>query len=249
VLYLHVTTHIKDRKNEDLFGKKGGQGFPTFMFLDSKGGVLSMQPGALDVERMTGLHDKAKERHAAYVELEKQAAAGDEKAKVKLALMQVELTHKTFADFRKAYPDFSKLDEDVRGQVMGLWGNATFQEAMAKFSSVVGRDRTKVPDGAKAAAPIIFAAAKEGAEPSGRSPRLNWYAILGMGGTGLENAEMLKLAIKGLKTEAETNPQLGNMVDGFTSKLKELEGGSADAETEDAEEETDEDEEEMQDDN
>ena len=245
MLFLHVTTHIKDRKNEKLFGEKGGQGFPTFMFLDAKGGVLAMQPGALDVERMTGLHTKAKERHAKYVELEKKAAEGDEKAKVALAVMQVELTHKTFEEFRKEYPDFSKLDEEVRTSVMAMWGNAAFQKAMSTFSEVVGRDRSKFPEGAKAAAPIIYEAAKAGAEPAGRGPKINWYVILGMGGDALGNVEMLKLAVKGLEEPAAQNPQLGQLVDGFKAKCKALEGADEaeeEVEEEEVEEETEEEE-------
>jgi len=225
VCFLHVTTHIEDRKDEDLFSKKGGTGFPTFMFLDPKGGVLAKQPGALDIARMTELHSKAKERRDAFVALEKEAATGDEKAKAKLAVWQLELTHISLDDFRKQYPDFSKLDEDLRETVMGLWGDDAMQKAGAAFTKVVGQDRSKMAEGAKAAAPIILEAAKQGAEPSDERNRRSFYWLLGTGGDALGNAEMLKLAIAGLKEDAESMPQLGNLVQAWTTKLKSLDGG------------------------
>lgn len=240
MLFLHVTTHIEDRKDEDLFGKKGGTGFPTFMFLDPKGGVLAKRPGALGVPQMTELHDGAKKRHDAFVELQKKAMEGDEKAKVKLAVWELELTHTTLADFRKKYPDFSKLDEDLRETVMGIWGDETMQKAGAAFSKVVGRDRSKMPEGAKVAAPIIFEAAKQGAEPSDERNRRSYYWILGMGGDALGNAEMLKLAIKALEDDAESIPQLGNLVQGWMTKLKALEGGKEKVEEDDGDEPDDE---------
>jgi len=235
VLFLHVTTRIKDRKDEMLFGQKGGTGFPTFMFMDPKGGVLAKQPGVLDIERMTGLHDKAKERRAAFVELQKKAAAGDEKAKMKLAVWELELTHTTIEQFRKAYPDLSKLDDDSRETVLGLWADAVMQNAFAEFQKIVGQDRSKTAEGAKVAAPIVFAAAKEGAKPSSPRARMSWFWLLGTGGEALENVEMLKLAVDGLEDAAESNARLGDMVEGWSKKLKQLQGGGADEAVEEEE--------------
>ncbi|MHC4407895.1 MAG: hypothetical protein ACYS0E_09015 [Planctomycetota bacterium] len=229
VLFLHVTTRIPDRKNEDLFGKKGGTGFPTFMFLDPKGGVLSKQAGALDIARMTTLHEGAKKRRDAFLELKKKAET-DEKAKAKLAVWQLELTHITLADFRKLYPDLSKLDEDLRDTVLGVWADATMIEAGAAFRKAMGEDRSKMAEGAQAAAKIIFPVAKQGAEPGDERNRRSWYWILGKGGEAAGDAEMLKLAIAGLEDDAESNPQLGNLVEAWTKKLKTLPGGDTDGE-------------------
>ncbi|MHC4411123.1 MAG: hypothetical protein ACYTEG_15810 [Planctomycetota bacterium] len=237
VLFLHVTTQIPDRKNDDLFGKKGGTGFPTFMFLDPKGGVLSKQPGALDIARMTTLHEGAKKRRDAFLALKKKAET-DEKAKAKLSVWELELTHITLADFRKRYPDLSKLDEDLRDTVLGVWADSTMVEAGAAFRKAMGNDRSKMAEGAKAAAKIIFPVAKQGAEPGDERNRRSWYWILGTGGDAADDAAMLKLAIAGLEDDAESNPQLGNLVQNWMKKLKTLDGD------EDGEEEIEEEEEE-----
>ena len=246
VLFLHVTTQIPDRKNDDLFSKKGGSGFPTFMFLDPKGGVLGKQPGALDVARMTKLHEGARKRRDAFVQLQKKAET-DEKAKQKLAVWELELMHITLADFRKRYPDLSKLDEDLRDTVNGVWADATMIEAGAAFRKVVGNDRNKMKLGMAAAAKVILPVAKQGAEPSSERNRMSWYRVLGTGGDVEGNAEMLKLAIAGLEDDAESNPQIGNMVEAWMKKLKTLEGDEKEDGDEQEDEDEDEDEEEEDD--
>ena len=222
MLYLHVTTRIPERKNADLFSVKGGRGFPTFMFLGPKGGVLASRAGGVDVDGMTKLHDKANKRREAYAELQKKAEAGDAKAKQKLDVWDLEMTSTTIEEFRKLYPDISKLDEDLRDSFLGIWGDATMAKAGTAFGKVVGRDRSKFPEGAKVAAPIILAAAKQGAEPTTDRGRSSWFWMLGMGGEATDNVEMLKLAIAGLEEDAEANPQMGNMVEKWTAKLKTL---------------------------
>ncbi|MHC4938458.1 MAG: hypothetical protein ACYTHK_05770 [Planctomycetota bacterium] len=227
VLFLHVTTQIPDRKNDDLFGKKGGRGFPTFMFLDPKGGVLAKQPGALDIERMNKLHEGAKKRREAFVALQKEAAT-DAKAKDKLAVWELELMHITLDEFRKRYPDLSKLDEDLRETVNGVWADETFGKANAAAMKAMGGDRSKRAEAIKAAAAVILPVAKQGAEPTNERGRRNWYWLLGQCGMTEGNAEMLKLAIAGLEDEAEANAQLGNFIETWSKKLKELDGGKAD---------------------
>jgi len=240
VLFLHVTTKIPDRTNDDLFSKKGGTGFPTFMFLDPKGGVLSKQPGALDIPRMTTLHEGAKKRRDAFLALKKKAET-DDAAKAKLSVWELELTHITLADFRKRYPDLSKLDEDLRDTVLGVWADATMVEATAAFRKAMGNDREKMPEGAMAAAKIILPVAKQGAEPGDERNRRSWYWILGKGGEAAGNAEMLKLAIAGLEDDAESNPQLGNLVQNWMKKLKTLDGDEGEEEIEEEEEKEDDD--------
>ena len=48
VMLLHVTTHIKDRKHDDLLGTVGGRGFPSFFVLDKDGSVLGQHMGPRD---------------------------------------------------------------------------------------------------------------------------------------------------------------------------------------------------------
>jgi len=240
VLFLHVTTRIPDRKNEDLFGKKGGTGFPTFMFLDPKGGVLSKQAGALDIARMTTLHEGAKKRRDAFLELKKKAET-DETAKAKLSVWELELAHITLADFRKRYPDLSKLDEDLRDTVLGVWADATMIEAGAAFKKAMGGDRSKMAEGAQAAAKIILPVAKQGAEPGDERNRRSWYWMLGIGGDAAGDAAMLKLAIAGLEDDAESIPQIGNLVQKWMKKLKTLDGDAGKEEVEEDEEKEDDD--------
>ena len=241
MLLLHVTTQIPGRKNDDLLARKATALFPTFLIMDPKGGVLSKQAGALDIARLSRMSDTAKKRWDAYVALKKRAASGDEKAATKCAVWELELGHVTLADFRKRFPDLSKIDEDLRDSVLGVWGDQVQRAAFAKFRKFIGRDRGKMPEGAKLVAPMVFEAAKHGAEPTGEDERRSWYWILGAGGEQLGNAEMLKLAIAGLEDEAESDARIETMVAGWTKKLEELGGKDGEKEDEEDEDEDDED--------
>jgi hypothetical protein len=42
VLFCHITTRLKDRKNDDLLGRKGGQGFPYIVAMDGDGRVTAV---------------------------------------------------------------------------------------------------------------------------------------------------------------------------------------------------------------
>jgi hypothetical protein len=50
VVLAHVTTQIKDRKDDDLLGKKGGRGFPYLVALDAQGDVIAKLKGGRTIE-------------------------------------------------------------------------------------------------------------------------------------------------------------------------------------------------------
>ena len=47
VMFLHITTRIKDRKHDRLLGEVGGTGFPSFFILESDGSVVGKHPADL----------------------------------------------------------------------------------------------------------------------------------------------------------------------------------------------------------
>ena len=48
-MFAHVTTQIKDRKNDGLLSQKGGRGFPHLVALDGNGDVIAQLSGGRDV--------------------------------------------------------------------------------------------------------------------------------------------------------------------------------------------------------
>jgi hypothetical protein len=221
-MFLHVTSRVPNRKNDGLFSDKGGSAFPSFMYLDHQGGVLAANRGGMDIARMSGaFQKKATDRRSGYVALEKKAADGDEKAVTRLAVLRLEMRSLSLADFCKAYPDLSKLDEGSRDSVLGLMGMEAFGKA-SKTVRAAGRDEAKSKEAFLVAGEILMKAAKIGAEPSDEQTRLFFFFYLGRAGTLHDRADMLTLAVDALKDEVEGNPRLATQYEQWVTKLKEL---------------------------
>jgi hypothetical protein len=86
VLFCHVTTRIPGMKNDDLLGKKGGQGFPHFVYMDADGDVLATHEDDRTMDAMTATAAKAKEAAA----LKAKAAKGDAAAQVEWLTRQID---------------------------------------------------------------------------------------------------------------------------------------------------------------
>lgn len=221
-MFLHVTTKIPKRNDENLFSEKGGMGFPTFMYLDDKGGVLAARAGGMDLDGMTGAFlKKATDRRAEYVAIEKNAASGDERAVVRLAVLRLQMRSLTLAEFRKSCSDLSKLDEGARKTVLGMIGTEAFNSAGAALRSA-GRDKDKMKAAWLVAGEKILKSAKLGAEPGEEQSRVFFYFYLGRAGLLHERVDMLKMAVDGLKDQVDDNARIASQHKLWVAKLEEL---------------------------
>ena len=85
-MFLHVTTHIEGKKNDDLLGKKGGTGFPYLCVMDNQGDVIA-KPMGRDVPAFKqSLTDGQK-----YLDLRAKAASGDRDAKIEFTLLRAKM--------------------------------------------------------------------------------------------------------------------------------------------------------------
>ena len=163
----------------------------------------------LSMENVEKLLADATKRHAAFVALKAKADAGDAKAKAKFDVWELELKHVTYEDFRKRYPDLSKLEEDQRDSVLAILGELTLKAANETLNAA---RKTNDPDKLNAAALVVgeqlLAAAKLGAEPYDDRPRVRFYFYLGRAGLAHSRADMLEVAVAALEEDAEDNPQL-----------------------------------------
>lgn len=104
VLFLHVTSHVKKDKHQDLLAKKGGKGFPYVVWLDADGNVVSdadswefQDPPARSI---AGLDETGK-RVKWYLDVKKKASGGGNPEKVDLALAELEMDKAKLADVEK----------------------------------------------------------------------------------------------------------------------------------------------------
>lgn len=87
VLFCHITSKIAGAKDGDLLQKKGGQGFPHIVFMDSDGGVLAEHNGPRDAAGFAKTGEKA----ATFLDLKAKAAKGDKAAQIDVLLIQLEM--------------------------------------------------------------------------------------------------------------------------------------------------------------
>ena len=101
VLFLHNTSRVADEPYPELLREKGGTGFPTLVFMDETGEVLTRQG-----DRTVAGFQKTLDSLNALQSARKKAASGDPKAKKEVFLAEL---------------DLGKLKaEDAKAQAKGL---------------------------------------------------------------------------------------------------------------------------------
>lgn len=239
VAFLHVTTRIPDRANDKLFSELGGTGFPTFMVLSPEGDVLASQAGALPVEAMKKLATSGRELFVDYKAAKAKAEAGDEGAKLTLAILEVRMRKTKFEDFLKAHPDLSKFSAEDQKVVRGLLGVQHVEKAQ-KMLGAAGRDQQKMmallPDVGK----MLFAAHERKEVPAEGQPRIFFYYLLSQGGIVAKNRAWVEASLPPLEEAAQTNQRLGGFVGMLKQQLAAMPAAEAEAEEEVEEEEIEE---------
>ena len=89
MLFCHITSNVKEEKDQKLLSQKGGGGFPYVVFMDADGNVTAKLAGQRTVDGFGQTAEKAK----AFAELKKKADGGDKAAKHDYFLQALELSH------------------------------------------------------------------------------------------------------------------------------------------------------------
>lgn len=126
VLYLNVTSHVPTDKDQDLFAKKGGRGFPFIVFLDGEGAVLREHDGPRTVK---GLEESAALARAR-LELVKKAASGDRDAKMQILVEDLEQHRLKVADSDKAVAALGELSAQEKKKLDELKRNVEVEEVV-----------------------------------------------------------------------------------------------------------------------
>jgi hypothetical protein len=131
VLFLHVTTHIDGRENDDLLSDKGDRvAFPTVILLDADGERLWARPGGMSVAAYVRIVGAAQ----TYLDARKKGAAGGAKLKVDGFLAGVRLGLEDLRDLDKTVGD-TALDDAQKRELAVLRAN----EALAAAARIKDR--------------------------------------------------------------------------------------------------------------
>lgn len=176
VPFLHVTTHIPGRKNDDLLTTKAGEArFPTIMFLDGSGDpLLTITRAAASVWGRAGMpvrvYAKKLEACERYVALARKAAAGDASVKVDLAVAGASIGKLGAADLDKAVRGVKLTPEQAR-VVAQARANAVCERLVAKMR---GR---YIPEEQKRIADALIRLYRAGTHPNSDAAGTYWWVV------------------------------------------------------------------------
>jgi len=211
-MFVHVTTRIGDRKYEELLFDKGGNSFPSIMFLDAGGEVIAIHKRA---NTMKGF-EVTSALIGRYRDLKKKVDGGDASAKTDLLITEGDLGRMDYYEVEEAL-DGVKLTADQQEVLLRIKADnaATEHEAMlraARFSA----------DSLKDAGEEFLELYKEGARPSiAQAQRIYWWA-LGLYAGETKNAAVLEDAIKQAKTLLPDDKFMRRKVTEFEATLAKL---------------------------
>lgn len=221
VLFAHVTTHIEGRKNDDMLGKKGGQGWPHIVALDANGDVTA-KAGGRSVEGFAAMIESGKKYTAIATKAEK---TSDDK----LFLLEHALDMGS-VDAAEATKQLAAIEGVAADKKKGVEARI-FDLAIAGEvpKTRLGREefeKFRIDAGKKFAGWM-----KEGKEPSGSNPGIyaRFFEWMMAYAESEKNADLFETCIDKLRAKFD-NPNAKKFLDAQQKKLEEMRKGSDDAE-------------------
>jgi hypothetical protein len=161
VLFLHITSGVKKDKNQDLAKKRGGDGFPYTVWLDTDGNLLcGTDNWTFQNQRgVVGL-DQTGKRVAWYLDVKKKAAGGGNPEKIDLLLADVELGRTKLADAEKRLANLGALTDDQKTLLEGLRVKDEVRPTIDPFIQKGASDNDQIDAGKK------FLAIKKAGRPA-----------------------------------------------------------------------------------
>jgi len=164
VPYLHVTTHLKDHKDEALFAEIGGRGFPTMKFMTADGKVIG-EPSGRDVASF----ETSLKSLMVVTNIENRIAKGEKGLENELFLAKMRLGLFDFEEAKAQLASLKKLTNEQQAEIKGLMVNLEVMSIM----DTVDSDEAAVAAGAKFKAML-----DEGLIPTGDSMGAYWSIIM-----------------------------------------------------------------------
>lgn len=164
VPFLHVTTRIEGRLNDDLLSVYGGRGFPTLKFLDAEGKAVA-EPGGRSVEAFQTTADALN----SLADLKKRIAKGEKGLDAKLLLAEMNLGSVTFADAKKRLAGMKKVKPETKAKIKAALVNLEFDDLL---NSMTRENQDEIGE-------KVAKMAKDGRIPTGDTADMFWSVVSG----------------------------------------------------------------------
>ena len=223
--FVHVTSRIEGRKDDDLATRKTGSAlFPTILFLDADGEVLlKLGRPALSAAIGNGgppiaSFGRKLDACERYVALRARADSGDASAKVDLAVTALEIGKIDAAAFDAAVAG-AELRPEQAMAVARIRANAICEALVAEV-----RSRGQDPESEKAATREFLKLYEKGTHPDSDSADMYWW-LIGTHGKTTGDADMIARSIQGLEATGGRE-RFGPMLAELDAELKRLKARS-----------------------
>jgi len=209
VPFLHVTTRIEGRANDDLLGVYGGRGFPTLKFLNAEGKALG-EPQGRDIASFDAVITKIKNLD----ELRERIKKGEKGLDAKLLLAELKMGAVDFADAKKRFASIKKIKPEVKAEIETAIIGLEFNEIMSSMTEENYKEL-----GAK-----VAEMARTGRIPGGYDKDMFWQVVAGWAD---ENGDLplLKKGYKYLNEKYGSNERAKQFLDNMKTRIAELEKG------------------------
>lgn len=214
VMFCHITTLLKDRKDDDLLGKKGGRGFPYLVALDQNGDVIA-QASDRSVEGFRSMMaDGAK-----FVEVraKPEKTLDDE---VFLLKHDIRMGNADLEQAKARMEKLKGLSDEQKKELDGLLLGLEIQSLMPK---------ARTPEEAK---PQILAAGKrfaemwaEGREPTDEQHVQPFFIFMLDHAESVKDAALFEKALEKLRAKFGDNPRAKGFFDKQDERLAQLKSG------------------------
>ena len=210
VLFCHITTRVESDKHQDLLEKKGGEGFPHIVFMDSDGTVLATHEGARDAGGFAKTGGKAK----GFISLRDKAAGGDAAAKIDFLAAQLELGQVGEEEADKRLKELGKLTPEQKKKFDALKTGAAVKAILAGI-----RDEK----GAEEAGKQFLAMKKAGRpEPLGEGEVQPYWILMMRVAEKEKDAATFEEALKALKARFGTVAEAQEFFKGAEKTLQDM---------------------------
>lgn len=160
VLFLHITTHIEGRKDDDLLKKVEGGGWPHLVAMDAQGKVYGSPPG----RKVQQFRDYMK-IVGEYLQLKPKAEKGDANAKVEFFIRALQLgDYKDLQSAEKHLKTLSKVGKEQKAKIEELFIDLEVQDVLKPVME--NRDRSKTQELQAEAGKTFAAMHKKGRVPT-----------------------------------------------------------------------------------
>jgi hypothetical protein len=208
VPFLHVTTHLEAKQDDELLSDYDESSFPTFLFLDAEGKLLARHRGPRSIEAFGATLAKVQR----CFELQKKADAGDKVALVDVLLLHCELHRIDLADLEELIEGM-RLSDAQKKTFASLGADAEVTD----MRTVVQRARYSAEALADAGEMFVDHFDKGGVPLAAWNRGLFWLG-LGYHAVAEKKAELYARAVKELDALAATDRLVKSKLPDLKSK-------------------------------